>query len=240
MNWLKKRFNREPTLSKVPRRGGTIDEELEAYIAGTGKGIPGIIESLRVFPSLDGSEPISHREKLVFNLQDFVRQEVVPNAVYLTVYQEAPTALLRLAAPPEEFESIKLALQARRTRFVSNYHRMPTYPILQLVLAIYDQPEDPFKVEGIRDITLGAVQGFITGLCRNGWFKLFFYDRSGDEFFFETQLAVEGQDCRQLAKNLNKATKAYWRIPEARRDFEQAYQDFINRHSLEQLQVPLR
>jgi hypothetical protein len=179
------------------------------------------------------------REKLIFNLQEFVQHAVVPNALYLTVYQEVPISLLCLDASPDEYEDIKLAIQAKRTRFISNFYPMPTYPILQLVLAIFDQPNNPFKIESVKDITMGAVRGFITGLCEGGHFNLFVYDKSGEDFFFDIQLAIKEQDRQQLIENLNGAATAYLGLSDSKRDFKKAYQQFISEHNLFELQIQL-
>jgi hypothetical protein len=237
MNWIKGFFRREPAINRLPRRGGTIDDELEAYEAGRGDGIPGIYARRR--NPLDGIGPgVSRLEVMNFNLDYFVKQLVVPNALHFSVYLEAPIALLRLAAPTGEDEDIKMAIQARRTRLLVNVHPMPTYPMLQFVLAVFDQPTNPFKIESIRDITQASVCGFISRLLDKGWFNLHVYDEHGETCFFQTQIAVKDKDKMQISTNVNKAAELWLRIPAAQRDFDEAYQEFVRQHSVEELNIP--
>jgi hypothetical protein len=177
--------------------------------------------------------------------------EIVPMNPFLAVGPEgAPVAVIRLEGVDDaDVATLAEAVHDGRSQLVPRYRSMPTYPVLALALAVYDRPDaDAFVFEGFRDLTTADVQDFLTALGRpggsDGRGTVYLYAPAGAgvrllaQGPFDVRLPPRPERYeahRTTADELRQLWQvvvlgAIWlrQLPEGRRDFAKAVDDYVS------------
>lgn len=104
---------------------------------------------------------------------------------------------------------------------------MPTAPLLRFVVAILDQPQNPYRFESFLNIADETQSNILVQLARQDKLHLAFY---GDDLshHFTTTLEPSPQQWRQLDELVWRASQHWHGIPPEQRDFDQAKALFMN------------
>ncbi|HEY1351416.1 MAG TPA: hypothetical protein VGF67_17480 [Ktedonobacteraceae bacterium] len=178
---------------------------------------------------------------LALDCQDMAVGQGVNSPVVRSLNGRAFVVLRLDALPAGELQQLQEAVEQNRVLLVPVLARCPTYPVLVLKFVLYDDPTNPYSVQGPRGIHDATVQEFLQAVLHNGGGDLYLYAGpdahpcgsgtfalrmppfSGPGYPYRTQPA----DLERFWLLLVRAAHDLEQLPQAVRDFPQAARFYL-------------
>ncbi|MBN1794406.1 MAG: hypothetical protein JW844_05525 [Candidatus Omnitrophica bacterium] len=146
---------------------------------------------------------------------------------------EEPVCILRIERTNPQRDALFRSVHERRFSLNLSWHLYPTYPIFRGVLEFRNPAwTRPYYLEGIPDMRLGDIQGFIYDFINVRRWRLVVGDTSGRTF--EVVLDVPGEEAEALYSDTKKAVAHYRDIRQESLDFNTAASAFMKEVPLEE------
>ncbi len=201
-------------LPPLPRRGSSIKEIVAAQLHDLG---------------LDELDPSQLRT--FFSLQDIARGLSQGNSFVFAPSNTECFIVSRQSMAPNEARDSQQAICQGKVTLKCEFHKLPTYPLVRFLITIYDRPTDPYKIEGLFDITHPDFQDFVETLPQAKKLTLNVYGGEAEHYFSE-ELPLSREFAHAVVSNFNRAVAAFYSVPEGRRSFDAACSKFQREHPL--------
>lgn len=202
-------------LSPLPRRGLSIKDKVAAQLRDIG------------LDKLDPSQLHTY-----FSLQDIARGLSQGNSFVFAPSNAECFIVTRQSIALNEAKGLQEVIRQGKVALKCEFHKLSTYPLMRFLITIYDQPTNPYKIEGLFDITHPDFQDFVETLPQARKLTLNVYGGREAEHYFSEELPRAGGFVRAVTSNFNKAVSAFYKIPEERRSFGAACNKFQREHPL--------
>lgn len=169
-------------------------------------------------------DDIWKQQKVYPNLQEAIRSHPLGTPFLTAMASEAIIGLKLPVYPDNELRGLIAALDQKAVDLEIGAVFTPTYPILRLILPIYDSPPEALICEACFNVTLGDVQDFIETVSDTCYYQLNVYLEENLTHLKGVKLRIPTAYAAWLKRLWSEITRQYYLIAPAQRDYNAACQ----------------